>query len=155
MAPKMEIVFVEMFGLLRAKWSRTPSCKFWFYGQLVRQKILKAWDLWVHQDPAIKFFNNFYNRHANGNVREMLLLNIYFYNFYFCIDVCRSMCGHAHISAVALRVQKGPSDPPELELQVVLNYLIWVLGTELNSRGRTENTLNYRAISPVLEFVCF
>lgn len=40
----------------------------------------------------------------------MLFLHIYLYDFYFCINVRRSMCGYAHISAVALRVQKEPSD---------------------------------------------
>lgn len=30
------------------------------------------------------------------------------------------------------------SDPPELELQGVLNYCLWVLESKLNSSGRTE-----------------
>lgn len=36
----------------------------------------------------------------------------------------------------------GVWDSLELELQVVLSYLTWVLGTELGSPGRTVSALN-------------
>jgi len=44
--------------------------------------------------------------------------------------------------------QKRASDLLELELQVVVGCLMWVLGTELRSFARAANTLNCRAVSP-------
>lgn len=40
------------------------------------------------------------------------------------------------------------SDPLELELEVVATCLVWVLGTEFGSSGRTAGTLNHWASSP-------
>lgn len=42
-------------------------------------------------------------------------------------------------------------DPLKLELQVVVNCLMCVLGTNPGFRGREAGTLNCGAISPVLE----
>lgn len=41
------------------------------------------------------------------------------------------MCEFEHVWTRTCRVQKRASDPVELELQVVMSYLIWVLGMEL------------------------
>lgn len=38
-------------------------------------------------------------------------------------------------------------DPRELDLQVGVSYLIWLLGLKLGSCGRIANILDHRAIS--------
>lgn len=43
-----------------------------------------------------------------------------------------------HVSAHTHRDQKRALDPLELELQAVVNYRIWVLGTELRSSRRAS-----------------
>lgn len=45
--------------------------------------------------------------------------------------------------------QKGISDLPELELQVVGSHVTWVLGTKLGSSKRATSTLNHEATFPV------
>lgn len=41
--------------------------------------------------------------------------------------------------------------PRELELQVVVSYLTWVLGTELRSSTRVIHVLNLSAVSALTE----
>ena len=48
------------------------------------------------------------------------------------------------VSADALK----NTDPPELELQVVVSCWIWVLGTKLRSSARAASALNHWVISP-------
>lgn len=40
-----------------------------------------------------------------------------------------SLCGYLQIGTLAIRGQKRALSPPELELQAVESYLMWVLGT--------------------------
>lgn len=42
------------------------------------------------------------------------------------------------------------SDPLGMELQLVLNYLVWVLGIKLGSSPRAPHTLTHRVISSAL-----
>jgi hypothetical protein len=53
-----------------------------------------------------------------------------------------------------LRSQERASDLPELELQMVVSYVMWVLGTELRSSGRAAGALNQETISPALFSAC-
>lgn len=47
------------------------------------------------------------------------------------VCVCLSLCVHANMCEAAFGVKKGVSNPMELELQVVMSFLAWALGTEL------------------------
>lgn len=50
------------------------------------------------------------------------------------------VCVHDWVCALcagALGGHKRKLDPLELELQVIINYLTWVLGDNLGSRGMT------------------
>ena len=49
--------------------------------------------------------------------------------------------GYVHARAVLVEV-KGGTASSELELQVVMNYLGWLLGTKLRSSVRTVDALN-------------
>lgn len=60
----------------------------------------------------------------------------YVFYVYECVCVCAS-CPHK------------VSDPPELDLEPVVSCHV-VAGTKLGSSGRTESTLSYWAISPIL-----
>lgn len=42
---------------------------------------------------------------------------------------------------------------PELELQAVVSYPVWVLGTELKSSARAVSALNRWAIPPARQFL--
>jgi hypothetical protein len=53
------------------------------------------------------------------------------------------MCEYVHLCVATSEVQKRSSDPLEIELQVVVSHLTWVLGTELRSSGRTVCSFNY------------
>lgn len=44
-------------------------------------------------------------------------------------------------------VQQRASNPLELEWQVAVSHLTWVLGTELRSSGKSASTLNHDATS--------
>lgn len=46
------------------------------------------------------------------------------------------------------RGQSRASDPLELELEVVVTLLMWVLGTHFGSSARAIHTLNHQVISP-------
>lgn len=39
--------------------------------------------------------------------------------------------------------QKKLSDPLKMELQTVVSYLMWMLGTKFSSSGRAASVLNY------------
>lgn len=49
---------------------------------------------------------------------------------------------HAHIW-VPVEDRRGHWDPMELEFQVVVNCLLWMLRTELSPSGRPASTHNY------------
>jgi hypothetical protein len=49
--------------------------------------------------------------------------------------------------------RKSVLDSLKLKFQAVVNYLKWVLGTELRSSGNSGNTLNCRAISFLFFFL--
>lgn len=51
--------------------------------------------------------------------------------------MCLCVCAGTHGS------QKRISEPLKLELQVIVNYLMWVLGTKLISSARAPSTLNH------------
>ena len=63
-----------------------------------------------------------------------------------CVCVCVCVCG-VHGG------QKRVSDPLELELQVVVSRLMWVLVTELRSSTRAARALNTLATSPAPKLV--
>jgi hypothetical protein len=65
-----------------------------------------------------------------------MLLN--FSLLYFMI-IYVYMC-HVHLGAC--QGQKMELEPWELELQVLVSCLIWVLGTEFSFYGRTASTVN-------------
>ena len=52
-----------------------------------------------------------------------------------------------HVCAVPSEAWRGHKDPlrPELELQVIVSYLLWVPGTEPGSSARAVHVLNYCA----------
>lgn len=50
------------------------------------------------------------------------------------------MCIYVHVSTTAHRGQKN-CIPLELELQAVVNYVVWVLRVELKSSGRAVDAL--------------
>jgi len=50
-----------------------------------------------------------------------------------CVHACMSAC---HVCKGAHRGQKMVSDPRELELQVVVNHSVFVLGTKLRIFGK-------------------
>lgn len=54
-----------------------------------------------------------------------------------------------------LQGRKRTSDPLELESQVVVSYLIWMLGSELKSSERAVNIHNHWTISPVSSVYLF
>lgn len=54
------------------------------------------------------------------------------------------VCTHALVGS-GVRKRLGPL---ELDLEVIVKGLAWVLETELLSSRRAENTFNYWAISP-------
>lgn len=60
---------------------------------------------------------------------------------------------YVYIYAGAPGSQKKVSDPSELEMQVALSYMTWVLGTKLRSSARATNVLNYSAIFPAAKGV--
>jgi hypothetical protein len=55
------------------------------------------------------------------------------------------MCGDLSCVSVwvTLRVQNSLLDPLELELEAVVNYLMWELGLELESSYRLANALSF------------
>ena len=58
-----------------------------------------------------------------------------------CVFVCEGVCvsyACAHVCADACQGQKRTSDPLEVEPQVVVSCLAWVLGTELDSSRRAS-----------------
>ena len=72
---------------------------------------------------------------------------VFFHYVFACLPP--SLCEHAHVSTGTCRGQKWVSDtPPEMELQVVVTCLQWVLGMKLGSSARRVNTLNWWRISP-------
>lgn len=62
---------------------------------------------------------------------------IYFYAMYVCPSVC--MCMIMEVGAYGR--QRVP-DPLEVELHVVVNHLIWVLGTEPKSSASAASALD-------------
>lgn len=66
-----------------------------------------------------------------------LFSNLYFYCFenlvFVCMCVCLCACEHSDHGG-----QKRASYPPELELQMTVGFLIWILGTALGSSGRGD-----------------
>lgn len=49
-----------------------------------------------------------------------------------------SVYGYVYMHVVACKSQERGSDPLELELQEPVSCLIWMLGTEFISSGRTQ-----------------
>lgn len=56
------------------------------------------------------------------------------------------MCAYFHMNKGTLGSPK--LDPQELQLQIVVSHLTWILGTELRSSERAASVLNGRTISP-------
>lgn len=63
-------------------------------------------------------------------------------DFFKIAPMCVLVCGCAYLSAVSTASRKG-RQAPELELQVVVSHLTWVLETELRSSGRPASPLNH------------
>lgn len=67
----------------------------------------------------------------------------------YYVFVCLCMSAYTcHVSVGAIRGKYQVSGLLELELQAVLRYLPWVIGTEIRSPGRTPWTLNCWSNSP-------
>lgn len=49
--------------------------------------------------------------------------------------------------------QRRVSDPREMKLQAVVNFLMWILGTELWSSARATRDFHHWTISPALFFM--
>ena len=65
-----------------------------------------------------------------------------------CVCVCMCACVHVYIGADTHRALKRAPDSLELELQVVVSHLMWVLGMESRSSARATHALKHLAISP-------
>lgn len=76
------------------------------------------------------------------------LYNIYNIFFIFPVSVYVYARVYAHIGTSACKGQKRISGHVELELQLVVSLLTWVLSTKLQSPERAASALPYRAISP-------
>lgn len=72
---------------------------------------------------------------------------------------CMCVCGPAGVFVyycVQVLVEARVSwDPPQLELQVVVSPMIWVLGTRSRSSGKDSDSLTHLAISPVPQNTVF
>lgn len=72
---------------------------------------------------------------------------------------CMCVCGPAGVFVyycVQVLVEARVSwDPPQLELQVVVSPMIWVLGTRSRSSGKNSDSLTHLAISPAPPEHCF
>ena len=68
-------------------------------------------------------------------------LFIYILNLCVCVCVCVWMYGSMHVGTWG--DQKRESDLLVLDLQAVVAYLIWVLGTKLQSNLRVVSFLNH------------
>jgi len=66
------------------------------------------------------------------------------------MPLCMSLCDYTHVSAGTHRGQKRASDPLALEIQVVVSFLTWGLGTKLRFSARLVCTLNCWVHSLVL-----
>jgi hypothetical protein len=80
--------------------------------------------------------------HCNGGVWGWGVgCKVYFiFNYVYSFV---SVCGDPYVNAGASGGQRRMSDSLELELQAVVRYLMWVMGTELRSSGRVVNALNH------------
>lgn len=64
-----------------------------------------------------------------------------------CVWVCAPGCGY--LQSLEL------TDPLELDVQVIVNYLVWMLGIKLESSGRAVQALTLKNhILYVLVYVC-
>jgi hypothetical protein len=87
-----------------------------------------------------------------------LFIYLLFLNYvYVCVCVLYA-CGYVHMSTGAQRGEKHRF-PLELELQMVVVYPAWMLGTELGSSVRAVCALNCGTISlasicPLLKLNC-
>ena len=70
----------------------------------------------------------------------------FYFHFIFVFMVC-SVCVRVSERACGSQNRRA-SDLLELELQMVVSYLMWVLGSELRFSARVAGALNYRTISP-------
>lgn len=52
-----------------------------------------------------------------------------------------------HMYSSVFQVQERVLVPPELQLQMALSSLMWVLGAELQSSARAAGALDHRAIA--------
>jgi hypothetical protein len=66
-----------------------------------------------------------------------------------CVCMCVCVCGRC---VGTCGDQKRVLDLLELELQVVMNHPIWVLGTKLGSPGRAARALKHPAMFSTLSF---
>lgn len=82
-------------------------------------------------------------------LKNLFLLNssqpmgyICFIIFYFEFSVCvnMSLCGHGQVNTDVCGGQRRMEAPQELGLQMVVNYLTWMLGTELESSARAVHS---------------
>lgn len=74
-------------------------------------------------------------------------MNMYFY-FQLCVCVCEVM----HMGRKVPRVKKKVSDPLELELQGIRSHLMWVLGIQLQSSGKSHKCSYAILPSPLKTF---
>lgn len=66
-----------------------------------------------------------------------------------------SICKFAYVTVCLCEHERRTADAPEMELQVVVICLLWVLGTQLRSSGGAGNTFSCWATSPVPKLFIF
>ena len=87
---------------------------------------------------------------ANPIMAPSIKISLFLLSF-LCVyvNVCYLFVHHIH--ALACGDQKKALEPLELDLQITMSLLVWVLGTEPGSSKRTTNALNEPSLqSPVL-----
>lgn len=78
---------------------------------------------------------------------HVCLINVHVH-LKFCLIVCICVCIYDYMVfvfvcvCVCCGIQKKESNAPEMGLQVVVRYQIWMLGTEFGSSRRPESTPN-------------
>lgn len=78
----------------------------------------------------------------NGIYVCVLKICFSFNHFYFFVCLCTQVCG-------ACGVQKRASGPLELEFQVIVGCLRWMLATVLGSFAKDTSVLSHWVTSPV------
>ena len=98
------------------------------------------------------------NLHEQATTSTYLSFVILIYSlFHVCECVCMCVCVCVCVPYVHMpKNQKKVPDFLNVQMQLIMNTLTWVLGMEPEPYGSTASSLNYFAISPVhlYQFSC-